>query len=256
MTRKIDLNCDMGEGFGSYRCADDDAMLEVVSSVNLACGFHAGDPSIMGHVCKVAKEKGIAVGAHPGYPDLWGFGRRHIPFSQEELVHLIAYQVGALDQIARIHGHKVSFIKAHGALGHLVADKPEAADTFLDLVEKMAPGMVVSVMASTLLDQKATARGLPIKREIYADRGYSEDGRLLPRGTEGSVIHEVEAAIENVLAMLDAGAIITTRGNKIETQIDTICIHSDSPSAHEMAPKIRKALLSAGYEITPHPAIS
>lgn len=256
MNRTIDLNCDMGEGFGAYRCADDDAMLEVVTSANLACGFHAGDPSIMGSICRAAKQKGIAVGAHPGYPDLWGFGRRHIPFSEDELVHLIAYQVGALDQIARIHGHGVSFIKAHGALGHLVADKPEAADSFLELVRRMAPSMVVSVMASTLLDAKATAAGLPVKREIYADRGYSEDGRLLPRGVEGAVIHDIDAAIENVLAMLDAGAIITSKGNRIPTQIDSICIHSDSPSAQHMAPRIRAALLAAGYEISPFPAVA
>lgn len=252
--KSIDINCDMGEGFGAYTMGNDKQMLEIVSSVNLACGFHAGDPTIMSGICKLAKTRGIAVGAHPGYPDLWGFGRRRMQFSIEELQHLIAYQIGAAQAVASLSGHCVTHVKAHGALGHLVADDSQACDTFAETVAKVAPSLVISVMAGTGLEAAAKRHGLRLAREIYADRAYLDNGRLVPRGRPGAVIHDAGEAARRVLAMVQESSIITESGTRIPVMIDTVCVHGDTPDALPIARAIRTGLESAGWRICPYVA--
>jgi 5-oxoprolinase (ATP-hydrolysing) subunit A len=248
----IDINCDMGEGYGAYTMGSDEQMLEVVSTVNLACGFHAGDPGIMFNICTLAKSRGIAVGAHPGYPDLWGFGRRHMQFSKDELKHIIAYQIGAAQAVALASGHRITHVKAHGALGHLVADDPEACEAMAETVASIDPALVLSVMAGTGLEAAGERYGLKVAREIYADRAYLDNGRLVPRSRPGAVIHDALEAARRVVEMIKAGAIITESGIRIPVAIDTVCVHGDTPNALPMARAIRAALEFAGVTIRPY----
>lgn len=250
--KTIDINCDMGEGFGAYSIGNDEAMLELASTVNLACGFHAGDPVIMSRTFRLAKAKGIAVGAHPGYPDLWGFGRRYIAYSAQELKELTAYQIGAAAGLAALVGHQLTHVKAHGAMGHLVADEPEACKAFADAVKSVDSRLALSVMAGTALEHAGEEAGLRVVREIYADRAYLENGRLVPRNQPGAIIHDADESARRMISMLRDGAIITRSGKRFPTVIDTICVHGDTPNAVPMAAALRKQLEQAGYAIRPY----
>lgn len=250
--KSIDINCDMGEGFGAYRMGDDMSMLQVVSTVNLACGFHAGDPSIMAHICTEAKRLGVAVGAHPGYPDLWGFGRRDMPYTLPQLKELLAYQIGAAMGMARFAGHRLTHVKAHGAMGHLVSDDPSASAALVDVIESIDSGLILSVMASSELERAGAASGLRLAHEIYADRAYLDDGRLMPRGQPGAVIHDAGESVERVLNMVEEQSIISHTGKRIPVSIDTVCVHGDTEGAVSIAKRIRNALEHAGYRIAPY----
>src|ERR1700676_5580272 len=177
----VDLNSDLGEGFGTYRCGDDDAMLSIVTSANVACGLHAGDPEVMARTFAIAKERGVAVGAHPGFPDLWGFGRRRLPFSTGEIERLIAYQIGAAQALATYAGHRITYVKTHGALGNIAEDERDVADAVIRAVKAVDPDL--AILAGPLGEQTPAAAsiGLRAVAEIYADRGYTEAGRLVPR---------------------------------------------------------------------------
>ncbi|SAK63238.1 LamB/YcsF family protein [Caballeronia glebae] len=250
--KAIDINCDMGEGFGAYAMGSDTEMLNIASTANLACGYHGGDPMIMSTICKAALSRGVAVGAHPGYPDLWGFGRREIPFSREERKQLVAYQIGALAAVAKLAGHRITHVKAHGALGHLVADNEEAAADFAEVIAGIDSSLRLSVMAGSLLEKAGIAAGLQVAREIYVDRAYTEEGRLLPRSQPGAVIHDAEVAMERVANMVAEGCIITQSGKRIPVEIDTVCVHGDSPGAVPMAKAVRKRLVRDGWTIQPY----
>lgn len=250
--KTIDINCDMGEGFGSYRMGDDMAMLQVVSTVNLACGFHAGDPSIMAHICTEAKRLGVAVGAHPGYPDLWGFGRRDIPYTLTQIKELLAYQIGAAVGIAKLTGHQLTHVKAHGALGHLVSDDPTASAALVEVIQSIDPKLVLSVMANSELERAGDAAGLKLAREIYADRAYMDNGRLMPRGQPGAVIHDAEESVKRVLSMVEEQCIISHTGKRIPVSVDTVCVHGDTDGAVSIAKRIRDELESAGFRIAPY----
>ncbi|PYB78856.1 LamB/YcsF family protein [Pseudomonas sp. LB-090624] len=252
MIKTVDINCDMGEGFGPYTIAQDDEMLDIATSANMACGFHAGDFTIMADICTQAKARGVAVGAHPGYPDLWGFGRRQQSFSKSEIKQMLAYQIGAAWAIAKSVGHTLTFVKAHGALGHLVADNEVAASALIETIQEVNDELILSVMAGVTLEQMAVAAGLNIAREIYADRAYQDNGRLVPRGQPGAVIHDGERAANRVLAMVQEGAIITESGKRIPVDIDTICVHGDTHGAVAMARTLRKTLESSGIQIAPY----
>ncbi|HXN44891.1 MAG TPA: 5-oxoprolinase subunit PxpA, partial [Xanthobacteraceae bacterium] len=181
----IDLNSDLAEGFGAYRCGDDDAMLNIVTSANVACGFHAGDPEIMARTFRIARERSVAVGAHPGFPDLWGFGRRRVPFSTGEIERLVAYQIGAAQALAAYAGHRITYVKTHGALGNISEVDREVADAVARAVRAVDPSL--KYLAITLSEQfRAMERaGVEPIAEIYADRGYTEKGSLIPRGQPG-----------------------------------------------------------------------
>ncbi len=170
----VDLNSDLGEGFGTYRCGDDDAMLSIVTSANVACGFHAGDPEVMAKTFTIARERGVAVGAHPGFPDLWGFGRRRLPFSAGEIERLVAYQIGAAAALAAYAGHRITYVKTHGALGNIACEERDVADAVARATRAVDPNLALLATALTELVAAGDAAGLDVYQEIYADRGYTE----------------------------------------------------------------------------------
>ncbi len=250
MQRYIDINADMGEGYGPYDIGNDTAMLDIVSTANLACGFHGGDPVIMSQRCRDAAAKGVSIGAHPGFPDLWRFGRRHMDLTRQEVEDIVAYQMGALDGVARLCGTAITHIKAHGALGHYTADTPHAAEGLIAAVAAYRPDLIVMVMAGTALEEMAQAAGLRVAREIFADRAYGDDGRLLSRQTPGAMIESADAAADAVSAMVAEGAIVAASGRRIPVKgIDSVCTHGDSHNAIAIATAVRDRLRADGHAI-------
>ena len=242
----VDLNSDLGEGFGAYRCGDDDAMLSIVTSANVACGFHAGDPEVMARTFAVARERGVAVGAHPGFPDLWGFGRRRLPFSNGEIERLVAYQIGAATALAAYAGHRITYVKTHGALGNIACEERDVADAVARAIRAVDPGLALLANALTELVVAGEAAGLETYQEIYADRGYTETGQLISRSQPGAMIEGAEEAAARVLAMVEAGAVITAGGRYLPTPIRSICVHGDSDHAVATAGRVRERLEQAG----------
>ncbi len=248
----IDLNSDLGEGFGKYTLGDDEAMLDIVSSVNVACGFHAGDPDIMAHLAERTKQKGIALGAHPGFRDLHGFGRREIyGIPASELENLVIYQIGALQALARSHGQQLSHVRAHGALGNLSDSDSEIAAPLARAVYKADPHLALMTLPGCSADVAATEAGLKVARQAFADRAYNDDGSLVSRRLEGAVISDPSAAAERVIRLVQEGTVKTITGNKLILDARTICVHGDSPAAIAMAESIRTRLENEGIEIRP-----
>lgn len=247
----IDLNADLGEGFGAYRCSDDAAMLALVTSANVACGFHAGDPEIMAETFDLARARGVAVGAHPGFPDLAGFGRRPMPFGPAEIERQVAYQVGAAQALAALAGHRLTYVKAHGALANRAAAERDVADAIARAVRAVDPGLGLLAIARTEQVAAGEAAGLAVHAEIFADRGYTEAGQLIPRGQPGALITEADAAADRVVRMVEAGAIITAAGTHLPTPIRSICVHGDSDHAVATARAVRARLEGAGVTLAP-----
>ncbi|GJD42211.1 5-oxoprolinase subunit A [Methylobacterium cerastii] len=245
----VDLNSDLGEGFGAYACGDDAAMLGIVTSANVACGMHAGDPEIMAEIFARAKANGVAVGAHPGFPDLWGFGRRRMPFTPPEIERLVAYQVGAAQALATYAGHRVTYVKAHGALANLAAAERAVADAIARAVRAVDRDLALLAIALTAQVPAGEAAGLEIHQEIFADRGYTEDGQLIARGQPGAMIESAEEAASRVLAMVKSGAIVTAQGTRLPTPIRSVCVHGDSADAVATARAVREKLEGAGIRL-------
>jgi UPF0271 protein len=248
---RIDINSDLGEGFGRYRCGDDDALLGIVTSANVACGFHAGDPEIMAHTFKVAKEHGVSTGAHAGFPDLWGFGRRRIPFSAGEIERLVAYQIGAAQALASYAGHRITHVNAHGTLGNLSETDKDVADAVARAIRAVDRNLCALAIARSEQVRAAERAGLHTFSQIYADRAYTEQGTLVPRDQPGAVIADAEQAAARVIAMMDAGALLTVSGARLATGIDSVCVHGDSPHAIAMARTVRVKLEQAGATVKP-----
>lgn len=252
MIDRVDLNSDLGESWGVYAMGDDPAMLEIVSSANVACGFHAGDPDVMARTIELAKTNGVAIGAHPGFLDLWGFGRRPIHGdSPETLEHAITYQVGALMGMAAAGGHQVTHVKTHGSLGNMAAVDAAMAQAVARAVKAVDDRLILVVMPGNALDEAARGLGLRIANEVYADRTYDDDGNLTPRREPGAVLHDPAEASERVLRMLEDEAITAVSGKRLPVRIDTICVHGDNPAAVEMARTVRAAIENAGIRIEP-----
>ncbi len=247
----IDLNCDCGESFGAYAMGDDAAMFDIVTSANVACGFHGGDPEVMAATFRRAKEKDVAVGAHPSFPDLWGFGRRRLPFSAAEIERLVAYQVGAAAALAAYAGHRLTHVKPHGALGNLATEEVEVARAIARATKAVDPDLVFLAAAGTRLEIAGKAEGVAIAREIYADRGYGDDALLLPRAQQGAILHDAETIAARVLSMLKERAVITASGKRIPTGIDSICVHGDTPNAVAIAAAVRRRIIEAGMALKP-----
>ncbi len=248
-TVSVDLNSDMGEAFGAYKLGDDAAILDIVTSANVACGFHAGDPEVMAETFALAKRKGVAVGAHPGYLDLWGFGRRTIPHTAGEIERLVAYQVGAAQALATYAGHRLTYVKAHGALGNLTQTDAAVAAAVTRAVKAVDPNLICLVIALGHQDRLAREAGLTVKSEIFADRAYTEEGFLVSRKLPGAVIHDEAAAAARVVRMVKAGAIETLSGATLETPVDSICVHSDTPAAVAIAAHVRGELERNGVAV-------
>lgn len=248
----IDLNCDLGESFGAYRIGDDAAMLDIVSSANVACGFHGGDPLVMSRTVAAAKARGIALGAHPSFLDLWGFGRRPIlGDTPQEVGHFVTYQVGALQAIAAAAGHRVTHVKLHGALANLAQVDDDLADGVARAIAALDRDLWFVVMPGMATERAGARAGLKLAREVYADRAYDEDGNLAPRKDEGAVIHDPDLATRRVMQMLDEQAIRSRGGAVRPVQIDSICVHGDNPAGVLMARTLRTALEAAGFAIEP-----
>lgn len=250
--KTIDINSDLAEGYGvAYTAGDDDAMLSIVTSANVACGFHAGDPEIMARTFKTAKERGVAIGAHPGYPDLWGFGRRRIPYSLGEIERLVAYQLGAAQALATYSGHRITFVKGHGAIGNITEVDRSVADTVVRAVKAVDPSLIMLTIARSKQVEAAEDAGLRFISEIYADRGYGPNGAMIPRGQPGALVKDPKEAADRVVAMVEANAVITTDGTHLPTEIRSVCVHGDSPEAVGTARLVRQRLETAGFKVTP-----
>ena len=249
---RIDLNSDMGESFGAWRMGDDPAMLGIVSSANVACGWHAGDHNVMFKTCEIARKNGVAVGAHPSFNDREGFGRRIIRGdSMAEIERMIGYQIGALQAIAIMAGHKVTHVKAHGTLGNLTNEEDGFAYALGRAIKAVDPTLIMVTMPGRNTEPVAAELGLTPAREFFADRTYDDHGQLTSRKLPGAVLHDATAAAERVIRTLADGAITTTGGRKQPVKIDTICVHSDTPAAVKMAEAVRTRLEREGYQIKP-----
>ena len=249
MSLSVDLNADMGESFGPWVMGNDAALLQIVSSANIACGFHAGDPDVMAETMLIAHENGVGIGAHPGFADLQGFGRYRMDVPHKSLGNAIRYQVGASLGIARSVGATVRHLKLHGALANMCAEDQELARVCYDAALSVAPELVVMVLAGTAQETAVRSLGIPYAGEIFADRAYNDDATLVDRKLPGAVIHDAEIAGPRITEMVRAGAIITETGKRIETRIDTICLHGDGPTAIAIAKSVRENLEAAGIKV-------
>jgi 5-oxoprolinase (ATP-hydrolysing) subunit A len=247
----IDLNADLGEGFGAWKIGDDDALLGVVSSANVACGFHAGDPSIMRRVCDRAVASGVAIGAHVSYRDLEGFGRRRLDVTPAELRDQILYQVGALAAIAAAAGGRVAYVKAHGALYNVAADDPVVARAVAAAVRDCGADLAMLCLPGSAQARAAGSAGVPAVAEGYLDRAYDLRGRLVPRGQPGAVIHDAEQVTARALGLAMTGSVLSSDGQVVEVAPRSLCVHGDTPGALDLARRVRHALEEAGITVAP-----
>jgi UPF0271 protein len=247
----MDLNSDLGEGYGAWRMGDDASMLAIVTSANVACGFHAGDPAGILDTLREAAARGVVVGAHVSYPDLVGFGRRRMDPSSRELVADVIYQIGALQGLAAAAGTRVRYVKPHGALYNTIAhDQRQAADVITAILA-VDPGLVLLGLAGSPLLRQAQERGLKTAAEAFADRAYTDEGALVSRREPGSVLHDPEQVAERMLRLVETGEIETVTGRRVRLQADSICVHGDSPGAVAMARRVRERLAQAGIVLRP-----
>lgn len=252
MGLSVDLNSDLGESFGAWTMGNDAEMLGIVTTANVACGFHAGDPLVMHETVRLALERGVEIGAHPGFLDLWGFGRRPIQGERPaDIEKLVIYQIGALQAMAAVVGHKVRHLKTHGALGNMAAVDEGLAMAVARATKAVDPELILVVMPGNELEKAGLKLGLKLAREVYADRTYDDEGNLTSRKLPGAVIHDSAEATRRVLRMLEDGAITSVSGRRIPVAIDTICVHGDNPAAVAMARGIREALEAAGVTLRP-----
>ncbi len=248
---EIDLNADVGESFGTYGLGDDAALLGLVSSANIACGFHAGDPVVLERTVRLALRGGAAPGAHPGYPDLQGFGRRSLALGEEETYAAVLYQIGALRAFARATGTDLRHVKPHGALYNDAAKDPARARGIVRAVRASGEGILLVGLPDCELEKAARDAGVPYAREFFADRAYQDDGTLVPRSRPDSVIHDEGACVERVLRAVRDGTLVSASGKVIPVRADTVCLHGDNPQAVAFARRLRAALESEGITIRP-----
>ena len=246
MKQYIDLNSDLGESFGNYTLGMDSEVLNHVTSANVACGWHAGDPLIMEATVKMCKEKGVAVGAHPGYPDLMGFGRRKMEVSPDEARAYMIYQLGALQGFCSQYDVELQHMKLHGAFYNMACVMPELADAVLDGLQAVNPNVRAMVLSGSYIAKEAERRGIPVIQEVFADRGYTEEGTLVPRTEEGAFIKDPQEALERVLMMVQEGKVVTNTGKTIDIVADSICVHGDNPKAIAFTNYIHEGLVKAG----------
>ena len=249
MTLSVDLNSDMGEGFGPWAMGDDAGLLDIVTSANIACGFHAGDPDTMAKTMALAVKKGVGIGAHPGFPDLQGFGRRqmHIPLST--LANMVRYQVGAAQAMARAQGGEVRHLKLHGALSNMACKNADMARACYEAALDVAPDIIIMGLAATVMEDVARDLKCRWAGEIFADRAYNADGTLVDRRQPGAMIHDPTEASDRMVEMVKAGAILTADGGRLDTRIDTICVHGDSAEATALSRAVRIGLEAAGITL-------
>ena len=246
----IDLNADLGESFGAWKMGDDEAMLEIVTSANIACGFHAGGPIEMATTIRLCRDKGVAAGAHPGFDDLRGFGRRRLPVTDiASLRSDLIYQVGAFIGMATALNVTPAHIKLHGALSNMACEDESLSSACVAAFRQVAPDLPIQAQAATALERAAASDGGPLIREVFADRAYNADGTLVARGTEGAMIHDAEHAADRVLGMIERQSITAIDGSEFAVVPESVCVHGDNPAAVRMASTIRRILEGNGITV-------
>jgi UPF0271 protein len=251
MATKVDLNADMGESFGPWTMGDDAALLDIVTSANVACGFHAGDPDVMDRTMRQATARGVGLGAHPGFADLKGFGRRNLPIPADELANAVAYQLGAAQAMARRAGGHIRHLKLHGALANMASVDATLAKACYQAALEVDADLVIMVLAATAQEEAVRDLRCQWAGEIFADRAYTDDATLVDRRLPGAVLHDPAVIGPRILAMVQAGAIIAESGKHIPCRIDTICLHGDTPGAVASARALREHLTQAGIALAP-----
>ncbi|GAA0309359.1 5-oxoprolinase subunit PxpA [Kineococcus aurantiacus] len=251
MAATLDLNADVGEGFGRWELGDDDAVLATVTSANVACGFHAGDPATMTRTVRTAHARGVGIGAHVSYRDLAGFGRRYVDATEAELTGDVVYQIGALQAIARSVGAHVGYVKPHGALYNTIASDERHARAVITAVQLVDPALPLVGLAGSPLLETARAAGLTVVAEVFADRAYTPAGTLVPRREPGAVLHDPQEVAERVVRWARTGAMTAVDGSQVRVRGESVCVHGDSPGAVEMARAVRSGLEDAGITLRP-----
>lgn len=246
---RLDINCDLGEGFGNYRYGADEEIAPYISSANIACGYHAGDPAVMSRTVALAKKHGVAVGAHPSFPDLLGFGRRELAATPAEVRDYVTYQVGALWAFCRAHGVPLRHVKAHGAVYNMAARDPQLATAVAEGVARVDPGLIFVGLASSCLIAAGHRAGLPTAAEAFADRAYNADGSLVSRRLPGAVINDPAAVAARVARMAREGLVEAVDGGEVRVDPDTVCVHGDTPGAAELAKALRAGLAKEGVRV-------
>jgi len=252
--KRIDLNCDMGESFGAWTMGMDGEVIKHVTSANIACGFHAGDPRVMYRTVKLAKDHGVGVGAHPGYPDLVGFGRRNLDCTPEEVRDCVAYQIGAMKAFCAMHGVALQHVKPHGSLYNASVGNEAMIRAIVEAIAGVDRSVIYLALGGAqapLVTKIAGEAGIRVAFEAFPDRAYTPEGKLAPRSLPGAVIKDPKIAAERALRMAREGKIVTTDGSVLTMQIDTICVHGDNPSAVELVKNIRSAIEAEGISVVP-----
>jgi len=246
---RVDLNGDVGESFGLYTMGDDEAILRHVTSANVACGFHGGDPSVMRRTVGLAVTGGVAIGAHPGFADLWGFGRREIQMQEQEVENLVAYQIGALAGVASAEGVRLNHVKPHGALYNMAARDRVLADAVARAVAAFDPTLILFGLSGSCLIEAGEGIALRTAAEVFADRAYLADGSLVPRERTNAVISDPEEVVDRALRVVQDGTLLSVGGDVIELNVDTLCLHGDTPGSVLLAARLRNSLESAGVKV-------
>lgn len=247
--KSIDLNCDMGESFGAWKMGDDEAIMPLITSANVAAGFHAGDPATIRETVRLAVAHGVAIGAHPGLPDLAGFGRRAMKVSPREVYDLVLYQAGAVEAFARAAGARLHHVKAHGALYNMAAKDPALADAIAAAVRDLGGDVLLYALAGSAMIDAAARHGVRAVAEVFADRSYQPDGTLTPRGEPGALITDEAAAVAQALAMVERGRVRSVTGVEVAVDAGTLCLHGDQPGAVAFARALRAAFASRGVAV-------
>lgn len=246
---QIDLNCDLGEAFGNYSFGGDKDIIPLITSANIACGFHAGDENVMNETIQLAKENNVGIGAHPGLPDLQGFGRRKMDIKPKEIYDLVVYQLGALNGFCKVHETRINHVKPHGALYNMGAKDKEIAQAIAQAVYDFDKSLVLVGLSNTLLISEAQALGLRTASEVFADRRYEDDGQLVSRQESDATITDTDEALQQVLKMVTENKVVSKNGKEIDLQADTICVHGDGAHALDFVTQIRKKLTKEGIDI-------
>ena len=250
---RININADIGESYGKYRIGNDDELMTLIGSANVACGMHAGDPSIMASTVRLAMANGVSIGAHPGFNDVWGFGRRQIRMSARDLEYLVTYQIGALQAIAGAQGGRVTHVKPHGALNNMAHDDRDYAEAIGRGIKAADRDLIYVANACSEMTKAAQRLGLKVANESYVDRRYDDNGKMLSRERDDAVIRDAKEAVEHVLRILEERALVSISGKRIPAEVHTFCVHGDEPTAVALMKAVRPSLKQAGVEVVSLP---
>ena len=251
MGTRVNLNADIAEGWGAYNIGNDAELMKIIKSASVACGFHAGDANTMLQLCTLAKENGVSVGAHPGFNDLWGFGRRRIQMKPSDLEYMVAYQIGALQAMAAYAGLKVTHLKAHGALNNMAAEDESYALAIGRAIKAVDRDIIYVALSGSQMEKAALKLELRLAREGFPDRKYDDDGNLASRTIPGTVLKDPKAAGESAVRMVRDGEVVSVNGKRVKVRVDTLCVHGDEPTSILVAGGVRSALEQTGVAVVP-----